>query len=170
MSSPRQVATIVLGAVASVLLQVMVSPSIALFGVQPNFIAAFALVVAVSSPGAPGAVLPFVLGLLFDLLGTGPVGGMAFLLVVVGHAAGSVLEQIDDRTAPVELLVFLLGVLVVESLYGLLLIAAGFPVGIGEAMVYRALPCTLYDGVAGLLMYPIVSHLLRTGSRAAKEA
>ena len=168
MSSRRHGVATVVGAVVAVLLQVMVAPFIVLFGVQPNFIAAYVLVVAVVRPDTAGPLLPFVLGLLYDLLGTGPVGGMALLLLVVSSAAGDVIELLDNRTAPVALLVFLLGVLVVESLYGILLIALGLPVGIGEALAYRALPCTLYDGVAGLLFYAVMSRLL--GSESTPKA
>ena len=169
MTARRQGVAIAVGAVLAVLLQVMVAPSITLFGAQPNILAVYALVVAVTCPYPAGSPLPFVLGLLYDLLGTGPVGGMALVLVVVSFAASNVLEQIDERTAPLSLLVFLLSVLLVESLYGILLIALGFPVGIGAALVYRALPCTLYDGVVGLLFYPLMARLLR-GADRVKEA
>ena len=168
MNSRRHGVATVVGAVVAVLLQVMVAPSIALFGVQPNFIAAYVLVVAVVRPDSAGSVLPFVMGLLYDLLGTGPVGGMALLLLVVSFAAGNVLELFDNRTAPVALLVFLLATLLVESLYGILLIALGLPVGIGEALAYRALPCTLDDGAAGLLFYAVMSRLL--GSESSPKA
>ena len=83
MNEPITVVPRVIGAIIAVLLQIALAPNIALFGVVPNFIMAYVLIVSIVCPDQSGPVFAFVLGLLFDLLGTGPVGAMAFLLTGV---------------------------------------------------------------------------------------
>ena len=168
MSSTRDAVVTVVGAVVAVLLQVVLAPNIAIFNAQPNFLLAYVLCIAIARPEASGAVLPFILGLLYDLLGTGPVGGMAFLLVLVCFLASMLFSVLDNRTAPVAILALVAGVVLVESLYGLLLVTLGLPVGVGEMFLYRALPCALYDCVVVLIVYPIVSHLFK-GEEQTRE-
>ena len=68
---------LVVGAIVAFVLQIALAPAVALFSAQPNFLLAYALVVAIVIPTEAGPVLPFAMGLLYDLTGTGPVGGMA---------------------------------------------------------------------------------------------
>ena len=168
MSSTRDAVVTIVGAVVAVVLQVVLAPNIALFGAQPNFLLVYALSMAIARPNAAGAVLPFVLGLLYDLLGTGPVGGMAFLLVLVCFLASLVFSVLDNRTALIAIIGLVAGVLLVETLYGILLVTLGMPVGVGEMFLYRALPCSLYDCVVVLIVYPIVSHLFK-GEEQTRE-
>lgn len=65
---------LVVGAIAAFVLQIALAPAVALFSAQPNFLLAYALVVAIVIPTEAGPVLPFVMGLLYDLTGTGPGG------------------------------------------------------------------------------------------------
>ena len=76
MNVTRDGIAVAVGAVVAVLLQVVVAPNIALFGAMPNFVVAYALLVAIVRPMAAGPVMPFVLGLVFDLVSGGPVGAM----------------------------------------------------------------------------------------------
>ena len=60
---------LVVGAIAAFVLQIALAPAVALFSAQPNFLLAYALVVAIVIPTEAGPVLPFVMGLLYDLTG-----------------------------------------------------------------------------------------------------
>ena len=86
MITQERIVTIV-GAVLAVLLQIILAPHIGLFGVVPNIIVAYTLVVAVTQPQSFSSVMPFVLGLFFDLFTGGPVGAMAFSLMVFSVVA-----------------------------------------------------------------------------------
>ena len=86
------------GAVLVVLLQVLVAPHIALSSCVPNFLVAFAMVLSVTRRRAYGCVLPFVLGLLFDLMSGGPVGAMAFSLTLVSMFASRAFLVLDNDT------------------------------------------------------------------------
>ena len=52
-----------------------------------------------------------------------------------------------------------------EMLYGALLIGLGLSASPVDAFLYRALPCTLYDCVVGLVLYPIIARLLASGAQ-----
>ena len=98
MNVTRDGIAVAVGAVVAVLLQVVVAPNIALFGAMPNFVVAYALLVAIVRPMAAGPVMPFVLGLVFDLVSGGPVGAMAFLLVLMTFLAARAFAVLDNDT------------------------------------------------------------------------
>lgn len=54
MNVTRDGIAVAVGAVVAVLLQVVVAPNIALFGAMPNFVVAYALLVAIVRPMAAG--------------------------------------------------------------------------------------------------------------------
>ena len=97
---------LVVGAIAAFVLQIALAPAVALFSAQPNFLLAYALVVAIVIPTEAGPVLPFVMGLLYDLTGTGPVGGMALLLVIACFLASRVFSLMDNDTLFMPLAIF----------------------------------------------------------------
>ena len=98
MNEPITVVPRVIGAIIAVVLQIALAPNIALFGVVPNFIMAYVLIVSIVCPDQSGPVFAFVLGLLFDLLGTGPVGAMAFLLTGVSFLAKRIFMLVNNDT------------------------------------------------------------------------
>lgn len=149
------------GAVVAVLLQLLVAPNITLFHATPNFMLAYVLVVAIVKPAEAGIVLPFVLGLLYDSFGTGPLGGMALLFMLVSFIAAKIFMTLDNDTLFMPLVILVVATLTVEVMYGGLLILLGLPVTPLDALLYRALPCSLYDCVFALIMYPIMARLLR---------
>ena len=161
MGEGRGVVAAGLGAVIAVLLQVVVAPNIALASALPNFVLAYALVLAVVRPDRTGPVLAFVLGLVFDLLGSGPVGAMAFLLVLVTFLASRAFSVLDNDTLFMPLVILVVSTLVVEAFL------CGVPDGDGilrrsprRLSVPRALPCALYDCVVALVMFPLALRFL----------
>ncbi|WP_172136673.1 rod shape-determining protein MreD [Adlercreutzia sp. ZJ473] len=154
------------GAAMAVLLQVVVAPHIALFAAVPNFMLAYALVIAVTRAQSCGLVMPFVLGLLFDLIGGGPVGACALLLVLATFLLSRASALVDNGTLFMPLAMLLVSSLAVELLYGVLLMACGMDVSPLQALVYRGLPCALYDAVIGLVMFPlVVRFVVRRGTQ-----
>lgn len=160
MNVTRDGIAVAVGAAIAVLAQIIIAPNIALFSAMPNFVVVYALLVAIVRPGASGPVLPFVLGLVFDLVSGGPVGAMAFLLVLVTFLASRAFVVLDNDTLFMPLVTFVVGALVVEVLYGAFLLALGFDASFLEVFLYRALPCALYDSVVGLILYPLATRVL----------
>ena len=165
MNVTRDGIAVAVGAVVAVLLQVVVAPNIALFGAMPNFVVAYALLVAIVRPMAAGPVMPFVLGLVFDLVSGGPVGAMAFLLVLMTFLAARAFAVLDNDTLFMPVTIFVVATFAAEMLYGALLIGLGLSASPVDAFLYRALPCTLYDCVVGLVLYPIIARLLASGAQ-----
>lgn len=149
-----------IGAVVALLLQIIVAPNLALFSAQPNFLLAYVLVVAIVRSHEAGPMLPFVLGLAYDLLGTGPVGAMALLFVIASAAASRAFSVLDNDTLFMPLTILAASVFGVEMLYGMLLMLLQWPASLADVFLYRALPCTLYDCVVGLIMFPIMTRVL----------
>lgn len=160
-SSTRDVLVTIVGAVVAVVLEVILAPYISIVNAQPNILLAYALAIAMVRADSTSALLPFFLGLLYDLLGTGPVGGMALVMVVVCSITAYAFRLLEKRSFLVALAAFLISSLLAETLYGILLIMLGLSVGVVEAFVYRALPCAVYDCVAGLLIYLVVARLFK---------
>ena len=153
------------GCFVAFVLQIAIAPAVALFSAQPNFLLAFAVVIAIVSPGSAGPILPFVLGLLYDLTGSGPVGGMALLLVIACFAASRAFMVLDNDTVFMPIAIFVVVALAVEMSYGMLLMACGLSANPVEALLTRALPCALYDCAVGLVAYPVMARLLAGGAQ-----
>ena len=133
MNVTRDGIAVAVGAVIAVLLQIVVAPNIALFGAMPNFVVAYALLVAIVRPATAGPVMPFVLGLVFDLVSGGPVGAMAFLLVLMTFLAARAFAVLDNDTLFMPLVIFVAATVLVEA---------------------------LYDCVIGLVLYPLAARVL----------
>ncbi len=156
----RGFAATLVGAALAVALQCVVAPNIALASAMPNFLAAFALVAAVVRPEATGPVLAFALGLVFDLLGAGPVGAMAFLLVLATFLASRAFFALDNDTLFIPVAILLCSMLLVELFYAVFLMGTGLAASPLDAFLYRALPCALYDCVAALVMFPVALRFM----------
>ena len=143
MNLGREGVVIAVGAVVALLLQIVVAPNIALFSAQPNFLLAYVLVVAIARP----------------------VGGYAFLFVIVSFIASRAFSVLDNDTLFMPVTIFVVATFAAEMLYGALLIGLGLSASPVDAFLYRALPCTLYDCVVGLVLYPIIARLLASGAQ-----
>lgn len=148
------------GAVIALLLQIILAPNIVLFGAVPNFLVVYAIVVSMLLPVDGTLVLCFCLGLISDLLGYGPVGSLSLLLVIAGFAAGRAYQTFGNGQLLMSLLMLVVLTLLVNVLYAAFLIGLSSGMSFGDAFLYRALPCSLYECVLGLLAYPILSHFL----------
>ena len=72
----------ILCTVVVLILQVVIAPAIGIGYGLPNFVLAFCVAFAVASRRTNVVVMPFLAGLAFDLLGTGPVPCFVWWLLV----------------------------------------------------------------------------------------
>ena len=151
----------VVAAVLAVVLQVFLAPHISIGYAVPNFVAAACIALAVSRAGALTPAAPFVLGLLYDLISGGPVGAMAFTLTVASTFAGWLFKHTNNDTVFMALVALLAGVFFVEFAYGAFFLLFGYATGFVEAVVYRMLPCLLYDLVLTLVVYFLLVRFVR---------
>ncbi len=152
------------GAVIAVLLQIIVAPNIALFSAMPNFVVVYVLLIAIVRPSQAGPLLPFLMGLAFDFVSGGPVGAMAFLLVLISFVAARAFSVLDNDTLFMPLIIFVVSTLMIELFYGGFMLAMGLDVSLLDAFLYRALPCALYDCVVGLLLYPLAARVFASAA------
>ena len=145
------------GGVIAMLLQIVIAPNIAISYAMPNFVLAYVLALAVARPARPCIACAFVMGLAFNLFAGGPVGGMAFLLVLAAFLISRAFTVVANESLFMPILAIVIASLAVEFLYGGLIVAVGSDgVGLFDAFLLRALPCALYDCVAGLVCLPLV--------------
>ena len=152
MELSRETVAGVIGAVIAVLLQITVAPAITLFEAVPNFIVAFCIVRAVATPASSGSVMPLVLGLLFDLMGGGPVGGMAFVLVLVTFLASRLFMALNNDTLFMPVAIMLACIMLVEVMgnkAGWLTLYAGIAGG-ADIILIPELPYTIDNVCAAI--------------------
>ncbi len=151
---------IIIAAIIAVVLQIMLSPYVAINGATPNIIAAYVIVIAVVRKMSNRVViLAFILGLCYNLFQGGPVGGMAFALTVVAFLVGRAMMALDNDTSFMPLALTAVGLLFVELIYGITLILSGTMTDVGSVFALRVFPCTVYDIIAGLVWYLFMSRI-----------
>ena len=165
----RDGASMIVGALIVFVLQIVLAPNIAIFSIVPNFLAAYVLVVAIIRPQSSVVVLGFALGMIYDILGYGPVGSLALLLVIATFCITQVFLVLDNDSLSIALVLLLVFLLVVELAYALILLLFGMVDSFGAAIIYRALPGALYNCVLALIFYPLVQRFIAPSSSARKD-
>ncbi|MCL2888877.1 MAG: rod shape-determining protein MreD [Eggerthellaceae bacterium] len=162
-----RVIILVAGAILALALQIIIAPNIAVFSAMPNFCAAYVIVVAIVRPtNNSSLLLAFLMGLAFDLLGHGPVGIMAFLLVLVAFIASRAFLVFDNDTIFMPIVMLLVGCFLVEIFYAVFMVSFGVAPGFVDAFIYKALPCAVYDCVVGLIFFPLGMKFLTATQRS----
>lgn len=151
----------VLTIIAALVLQVAIVPYIAIAGVMPNALLLSAITIALVKGPRAGMLAGFTTGLLFDLLGTAPIGPGALVFCLVGFAAGSIQENTFAEGWLVPLVVVFFASLTAEVGYVLVLAVLGEGGVTLLGVLGRALPAALYNSLLALLVYPWVARFLR---------
>lgn len=155
----RETRIALIGAVASVVLQIVLAPNIALGGVVPNLLVIYTLIIAMLVPGTLSLWMAFILGLLSDLIGMGPVGSTSLLLLIACFCVSRVFAAIADGRMSGALVTLVVFALLVNVVYSVFLVAAS-QATLLDALMYRALPQTLFECAMGLVAYPLLAHFL----------
>ena len=166
-ASPRIL--VVGGCVLAVLLQVLLAPYLGIGAVVPNFILVFVMQLAVVRSRAFGCVLPFVMGLVYDLVSGMALGPMAFSLTLFAVLVGRAFSLLDNDTLFMPLVMMVGGILLVDLSYGLFMLFLGYDAGLFEAFVYRIGPCFIYDAIVALITYPLARRLLALQPQARTD-
>ena len=146
---------------AAALLQAGLAPYLAIGGVVPNFLLVVVVTLALVEGPAAGASAGFAAGLIFELLGSGPVGPMVLVLTVTGFMAGLLHENMFAEGWLLPLTVLAIASIASTLAYGLMLdlLGAGGPFVL--TFFTKILPEALYDTALGLLIYPWLARFLR---------
>lgn len=154
--------------VASVILQIAVAPNIAIAETAPNFLFLVVIIAALVDGPTRGASIGFGLGLVFDLIGSGPVGPSALVFALVGFFAGSLQRNMFAENWLVPVTLFSVSTFVSQFLYGLILKILGTDISFWSSVFYRMIPATLFNTVIALLVFPWITKALKQGARSMK--
>lgn len=147
----------------ALVLQVAVAPHLAIGGVVPNLFLLVVLTLALLEGRSAGAAAGFAGGLLFDLLGTGPIGAAALVFAVTGYIAGSLSENLFAEGWLMPLTVVFVASLSAEIAYALVLAVLGVGSPFWPTLTGVILPAAVYNGALALLLYPWLARFLRRG-------
>jgi rod shape-determining protein MreD len=142
----------------------MLSSAISIGYAVPNFALAFTAALTFLREDKTYIVLPFLVGFVFDLLGSSTVGAMALVCVLVTYVFSKFSISVSGLPLILICTFCFSATLCGEVLYGILLIISGADISILQAFIYRALPCAIYDGVIAVLICMVFRHLLRSAS------
>lgn len=146
----------------ALILQVMIAPHIAVFGVTPNLLLLVVITLAFVEGSSAGATAGFVAGLLMDLLSTGPIGAWALVMSVTGYLSGSLRRNLfaEGWLAPVT--VGVIAALVADLAYLIVVTVIGVGPAFWTAFGRLVLPRALYNAALVMLAYPWLARFLRT--------
>lgn len=151
-----------IGAVVfAALLQAGLAPYLAIGGVVPNFLLLVVVTLALVEGPSAGCGVGFACGLIFDLLGAGPVGPMVLVLTTTGYLAGLLHENMFAEGWLLPITVLGIAALGSEIAYGLVLdlVGAGGPLLL--TFMTKMLPAAVYNTALALVAYPWLARILR---------
>lgn len=164
-----QRASIIVASIIAVVLQIFLAPHMTIANGVPNFPVVLCMVLAILNPRFYSYFLPFVLGLVYDIVSGGPIGAMAFSLTACSALAAWFFARMNNDTIFMALANLAVGILVVEMCYGVILLISGYGTNPFDAFAFRTLPCFVYDLVLALLVYLVVSRIFRDDSTSQPQ-
>jgi len=145
----------------AVLLQAGLAPNIAIGGVVPNMFLLVVVTLALVQGPRAGMIAGFTGGILFDLVGTGPIGPGALVLCVVGFLAGSAAENTFSEGWSVPLVILFFSGLATEGAYALSLAVLGESGSGFRGFAGVMFSGALYNVAVAVLVYPWLARFLR---------
>ena len=83
------------------------------------------------------------MGLIYDLVFSGPVGAMAFVMVVFSFIVSKILLKLPSINLGISLITILFSVFFVELFYGIFQASLTVNASFFEILSYRVVPCTI---------------------------
>ncbi len=145
--------------VGAFLLQTILAPNMAIGDICPNFFMVALAIVLAKSSQKTAVIAGFVAGIVFDLLGSGPVGCMSLSMAVVAFAASifSDLFKADDIVS--WIIAMAVASLAVNLVYCIAVSMSGFETSFFGALAFKMLPWTIYDIVMGAIFWPVAKRI-----------
>ncbi|MDR2035593.1 MAG: rod shape-determining protein MreD [Coriobacteriales bacterium] len=150
-SSQPRIGLIVLSGLVAITLQLVVAPVITIFGVVPNFVLVAAIIIAMRNGSIHSTIAGFLLGLVFDLCSSGPMGAMTLVLTVLCFAVGSFSKEVFSGGIIVDLIVLVASIALGELLVSVIYAVVGVNPAFLLSLVQRVLPGILYDAIIGCI-------------------
>ena len=161
--------TVLIGAALVVVMQLIIAPHIYIFSNHINFIVPFCLVVPFVRPSGNKLIMAFVMGLIYDLLSGGPVGGLAFSLTLACALEALLFSRLNNDTNFIIFLVLFVSVLICELVYAVIVMISGFAGSFIDALLMIILPQVVLQYVVALLMYPLAKKFFTVDTATRSE-
>ena len=159
MQRTTQMAFTVIGSITAFLLQVLLAPNIAVFDAVPNIALCFVVLNGMLSTQMSSSITGFVLGLAYYLLTLGALGVMSLVLSLLGYVVSSLNKELFAGSWAVSACFLLVAALLGEFLHAALLSILGVDSDFIRSLGMRVVPGTIYDGVFGLIIFPLMKYL-----------
>ena len=157
----NRILPVIAALLAAAVLQAGLAPYLSIGGVVPNFLLLVVITIALVEGPTSGAVVGFSAGLIFDLLGSGPVGPMLLVLTLTGYLTGLMHENMFAEGWLLPLTVLAIATLSAEVAYGLILILLDSGGPFWSTFLTKMLPGAIYNTALALLIYPWLARFLR---------
>lgn len=135
----------------AIVLQTVVSPAIAVFGIRPDFPLLVVLLVALHEGPAGGALAGFAAGLFVDLNSTQLLGSTSAANAILAFAVGSVSDRIVGDSRVAQAVVVLIAAVLRDLAMAVFLLPGG-PGGAARHLFVAAVPGGLYSAVLSPLV------------------
>ena len=163
----RESVHLVVGAVAAVVLQIVLAPNLVIMGSMPDFVLVYVGISAMLLRRDSVFVMAFIAGLFVDLMGTSTVGLCAGLYTLSAFLTSRAAGFFGNDTLGASFAISMGCFLLVEVLYAGFY-ASAIDVSFIEAIGQRALPCALYDCAMALIVLPIMTHMFAAAAPSHK--
>lgn len=147
------------------LLQVGVAPYISINGISPNFFIIVVVIAAMIEGSNQGAVVGFIGGLAYDLIGIGPIGPAALVLSITGYLVGLLAQHLFAEGWLLPITVLGIASLFSELIYLIVSAVMGSSVPFFTALYAFVLPTAVYTTVIAVLLFPPISRILQQEQR-----
>lgn len=156
----RDTVGVIIGAVVSILLQLIVARVIAVGDAVPNILLAYVIAISLARPTKDSSVLAFVFGVFYDLATFGPLGAMALLSVLAAYILRALARVFGGNNKIAAVVLVIVAAFVIELVYAAMLVAFGLNADLAAALFGHAAPCALYDAIVGIIFYFVAVRLL----------
>jgi rod shape-determining protein MreD len=166
-SAANAVRLVVLGLI-TLLAQIVIAPNVRVAGAVPDLVLIVVVIQAVRLSQTSATIFGFCLGLLFDIMATGPFGLMTLILTLIALVVSSLNKGTFTEHWIAEMLLVMLAVLFGELLYSVAAALVNPDLDFAASLLYIVLPTTIYNIIISLVIISI-GHLLGShrGSNAA---
>lgn len=147
-------------AIVVLLVQLIIAPYINIGYGMPNFVLCATIVLSLLDSRSPKYILFFLMGLIYDLSSSSPIGLMALTCLVISFILSLLNNIFENDSLGMQIALIVLGCFFGEFLYAILIIICSTDVSFPEAVLYRILPCGLYDSVLAALLSPLFKMII----------
>lgn len=143
----------VVASIIVILLQLLVSPLLNLFGATPNFIFAFIVAYAIVFSSQTRYVSAFILGTFFDLTQGSTVGAWMLLLVLSAILLRVFAQNIDSSNIVAQLILGIVVCVLINMVHMLILVLTTPSISLSALISSGVLWSLLLDSIAFVFLY-----------------